>query len=80
MRKKQVRRLLLKALNEADPYMLSEELLWDGLYIALAPKPVRSEMDDALLKLEGDHQIIRIKDDDETKVKITAEGKAALLT
>ncbi len=78
-RQKQIAHQVLKILKQSEPHMLTEEILLDWLIITLNPRVINSELQEALTRLEAQHKIFRLRTDDEVKVKITDEGKAALL-
>lgn len=74
-----LRSYIAKVLKTAAPYMMREDQLFDSLCAVVLPKPLRSEFDTVIARMDHARQIIRVRDDIEgTKCKLTEIGEAEL--
>jgi hypothetical protein len=67
---------ILASLRLVHPRMLPEDALWAEIRMSVVPQPTKADFKQALRIMEDKSQVIVTKDDDRTRVKITADGIA----
>ena len=67
---------ILISLRRVAPRMLPRDVLLAEVRAASADAPTKAEFDFAVTELEAKGQLIRVKDEDRERVKITAAGIA----
>ena len=82
LRQKLIRREVLKTLDNAAPWLIAESTVLASVYLGLDLKPavVQSEIEAVIAHMESNREVYRmLGDGEEMKIKITDQGKAALL-
>lgn len=67
---------ILASLRLVHPRMLPLDALWAEIRMSAVPEPTRAQFNQDLRILEDKGHIIVTKDDDRTRLKITADGIA----
>lgn len=75
----QIRRLLLGILNDADGNLVPEETVHVYLGLQCKPKPVLSETNEVIARMEKANEVFRLSTTEGIKTKITDLGRAIFL-
>ena len=77
--KKRLRLAILRTLKNAGDFLIPDGQLRDEIALVVRPRPVASEINEAIQELDAEQKILGTRDEDgEVRWKVTTAGRAYL--